>query len=385
MAGIEEGGGQKSKKHIAKNHDRNNNNNKHNTGSNISQVKPLPQHQQQGEEAQPAANNKKKKRKQEVFPFGNYKSYYGYRIGSNSDDDPRLKVLKKEWFLDKDCLDIGCNAGIITIQIALMFECRTILGVDIDHIRIKDADWNLRKFDRLDNDKRAKTTQPDVSLNALQTATDAEHTKQNLKDNNKSTSNTRNLLDRVSFRQENFIHARHPPEKHYDAILCLSVSKWIHLNWGDDGLITLFSKIWRLLRPGGVFILEPQPWKSYENNRQVSEPISRNTNFRRIEMWKTENKSMLLGVTQKNYRNIMLRPERFQEILLDKVSTLPFPLKNAPYQTHLFIKVWALVLLGVDSYFAVSMQIGFRMVEDLSSCLSGSKAGFNRPIFAFHK
>lgn len=29
----------------------------------------------------------------------------------------------------------------------------------------------------------------------------------------------------------------------------LSVTKWIHFNWGDDGLITLFVKIWRLLRP----------------------------------------------------------------------------------------------------------------------------------------
>lgn len=26
----------------------------------------------------------------------------------------------------------------------------------------------------------------------------------------------------------------------------LSVAKWIHLNWGDDGLIILFAKIWKL-------------------------------------------------------------------------------------------------------------------------------------------
>ena len=101
----------------------------------------------------------------------------------------------------------------------------------------------------------------------------------------------------------------------------LSVTKWIHLNWGDDGLITLFTKIWRLLHPviithslvrekffssmninylftrahtwknactigyhvlsviwtaydhvqGGIFVLEPQPWESYEKNRKVSE------------------------------------------------------------------------------------------------------------------
>ncbi|PWA48312.1 hypothetical protein CTI12_AA492210 [Artemisia annua] len=60
-------------------------------------------------------------------------------------------------------------------------------------------------------------------------------------------------------------------DKYIYTILCLSVSKWIYLNWGDEGLITLFSKVWRLLQPGGVFILEPQPWKSYISNRQVSE------------------------------------------------------------------------------------------------------------------
>ncbi|KAG6589936.1 putative RNA methyltransferase, partial [Cucurbita argyrosperma subsp. sororia] len=66
--------------------------------------------------------------------------------------------------------------------------------------------------------------------------------------------------------QQNFIFSQYPPEKHYDTILCLSVAKWIHQNWGDVG--------WRLLPPGGrqggILVLEP-PWKSYEANYSVSE------------------------------------------------------------------------------------------------------------------
>ncbi|ESR64478.1 hypothetical protein CICLE_v100092682mg, partial [Citrus x clementina] len=127
-----------------------------------------------------------------------------------------------------------------------------------------------------------------------------------------------------SSKQENFVHGRDSPEKYYDAILCLSVTKWIHLNWGDDGLITLFMRIWKLLRPGGIFVLEPQPWVSYEKNRRVSE------------------------TTATNFQNIKLYPKEFQEILLDK--------------------------------------IGFRTVEDIGSGgLSSSKTGFNRPIFLFRK
>ncbi|XP_062090852.1 probable RNA methyltransferase At5g51130 [Humulus lupulus] len=269
----------------------------------------------------------KKKKHKEIFPYGNYRNYYGYRLGQDIEEDPRLKVMKKEWFEGKNCLDIGCNNGIITIQIAKKFHCQSILGVDIDSNRIEDAYWHLRKFVKIDSaeklhgkDSKSKVYDDENGLGNKVTTSSDDETKQNLKN---STTLEKNLFDTVSFRQENFVQSRHPQEKFYDTILCLSVSKWIHLNWGDDGLITLFSKIWRLLKPGGIFVLEPQPWKSYDNNRHVSK------------------------TTAENFKKIIFRPECFQELLLDK--------------------------------------IGFRTVEDVTSALSGSKTGFNRPIFVFRK
>ncbi|KAG2718400.1 hypothetical protein I3843_03G210900 [Carya illinoinensis] len=269
----------------------------------------------------------RKRKRNEVFPFGNYRSYYGYRIGRDLEEDPRLKVLKKEWFEDKDCLDIGCNSGIITILIAKKFCCRSILGLDIDSNRIEDACWNLKKFVKMKHTQKtnAKASKLEVlgSANGSEqsvTASPNEVTEEISRD---TPSMGRDLFEIVSFQKENFVQSRCPPEKHYDTILCLSVTKWIHLNWGDEGLITLFSKIWRLLHPGGILVLEPQPWKSYVSNCQVSE------------------------TTAINFKNIILRPEHFQEILLDK--------------------------------------IGFRKVEDITSSLSGSKTGFNRPIWLFYK
>jgi hypothetical protein len=60
----------------------------------------------------------------------------------------------------------------------------------------------------------------------------------------------------------------------YDIITCLSVSKWVHLAQGDEGLRRLFRRAFALLRPGGRFVLEPQPWKSYKKRRRASEHFS---------------------------------------------------------------------------------------------------------------
>ncbi|XP_027342794.1 probable RNA methyltransferase At5g51130 isoform X2 [Abrus precatorius] len=229
-----------------------------------------------GENETQKQNNKKRK---QAFPYGNYKSYYGYRIGQGVDEDPRLKVLRKDWFEGKECLDIGCNNGIITIQIAQKFCCRSILGIDIDSDRVEDAHWNLRKTVRLKSsgNKHVKTSELQDKDHTADSGNRAVLSNVDTKEISTEHSSLVqiDLFNIVSFKRENFVQSRHPPGKHYDTILCLSVTKWIHLNWGDDGLLTLFSEIWKLLRPGGILVLEPQPWKSYESNRHVSELYKR--------------------------------------------------------------------------------------------------------------
>ncbi|KAL6661905.1 hypothetical protein ACP70R_001289 [Stipagrostis hirtigluma subsp. patula] len=300
------------------------------------------------------ANQGQKRRKKEVFIYGNYKNYYGYRVdGStisagkasgqgwtrlavtcsyglcfdrgwidrNVGEDPRLEVFKKQWFEGKDCLDIGCNQGLVTIGLAMKFECRTILGVDIDSGLIETAKWNLRRISRLDkvatkSDKAQKSSNSPSQSSLEEAASD-------MSNGNHSNHKNNDLFKIVSFRRENFVENLHGCSEQYDTIICLSVTKWIHLNWGDDGLVTLFVKIWRLLRPGGIFIMEPQPWTSYRRNRLVSE------------------------VAKENFNNICIYPENFREVLLDKV--------------------------------------GFRSVEMITDRLVGTVTGFDRPIEVYHK
>lgn len=71
----------------------------------------------------------------------------------------------------------------------------------------------------------------------------------------------------VWFTCEDFAASQHTPQS-LDTIMCLSVTKWVHLNQGDEGLKRLFGKVKEALVPGGWFILEPQPWRSYQQARR---------------------------------------------------------------------------------------------------------------------
>ena len=82
-----------------------------------------------------------------VFRYGNYTQYYGYRNkGKGSHvEDPRVKLLKEEWFRGKDVLDVGSNSGLVTIAIAQKFSPLKITGVDIDSKLVRMAWKNLHR------------------------------------------------------------------------------------------------------------------------------------------------------------------------------------------------------------------------------------------------
>jgi Bicoid-interacting protein 3 (Bin3) len=84
----------------------------------------------------------------------------------------------------------------------------------------------------------------------------------------------------VFFRIENFISHYLNVTEHYDTILCLSTTKWIHLNWGDDGIKRLFKKVYDSLYKGyllNIFLEELQKEKILLRRLQKDVQIDQNS------------------------------------------------------------------------------------------------------------
>ena len=149
------------------------------------------------------------------YIYGNYPCYYGYRMECSQ--DPRFQLFKSEMFSNKKCLDIGCNSGAITIKIAQDFTPLFIQGLDIDPELIKRAKravkWSLLSSPR-------NVAPPEVGK----------------------------FPQNINFRAENYVPPcdtffdTYQPDVSYDVILCLSVTKWVHLNWGDEGIKRMFKR-----------------------------------------------------------------------------------------------------------------------------------------------
>ncbi|KAH9490078.1 hypothetical protein Btru_035170 [Bulinus truncatus] len=229
-----------------------------------------------------AANEPTKFPQKPMFTLGNYNRYYGYR-NRDHEPDPRLQYFNPTWFKDKDVLDIGCNVGHITLALAEQFYPHKILGMDIDGKLIQSARQNIRhmlSLRRKDSSKYPRVfemTKGPLEAHPLMGSSDQ-------------------FPNNVLFLQGNYVPGSEEilklQNEEYDTILALSITKWIHLNNGDDGLKLFFQKIFRQLRPGGKLILEPQPWSTYRKRAKLSQ-----------EMFS-------------KYQSIKLKPEAFKHYLL---------------------------------------------------------------------
>ncbi|CAM9647211.1 unnamed protein product [Chrysoparadoxa australica] len=220
---------------------------------------------------------------------GSYPDYYVDRYKGVM-ADPRLKLLEEtgnvqRLFTGKKVLDIGCNAGDLTHAVAMKYDPASVLGIDVDASLVRRALKKARWCDATPAEQACGdlSTLADPLTLGGEPAAAGEHTVHEVG------------TPKLGFRKEDFSLHMHG-DCAYDTIMALSVTKWVHLERGDEGMKFFFEKVHALLKRGGLFLMEPQPWSSYSKNKNTSETSST------------------------NYKSLRLRPTDFTAILLEEVG-----------------------------------------------------------------
>ncbi|KAK2467616.1 hypothetical protein APHAL10511_000471 [Amanita phalloides] len=191
--------------------------------------------------------------------YGNYHGYYSKRPAAN---DARLSVLPKTLFSGATVLDIGCNEGWVTCEIAQRLGARKVVGVDIDE-RLVNGAWRRRRAvwslqgngDDGDGDWDYFPASCEHEFGSLPVPPAAAAV---------LPAEKHGFPHNVAFRTVDWVEEEMVEDKEgYDVVMALSLTKWVHLNKGDEGLERLFRRVYRVLRSGGTFVLEPQPWETY--------------------------------------------------------------------------------------------------------------------------
>ncbi|XP_076167804.1 7SK snRNA methylphosphate capping enzyme [Ptiloglossa arizonensis] len=288
--------------------------------------KPRPQHR-------PSQDKKKKqtmpnfREKDARYQYGNYNRYYGYR-NFQQELDTRLTVFaqRKELFIGKDVLDIGCNIGHITLSVARDFSACSVTGIDIDRTLINIARKNIKRYVNYVQSPAGNRDSDQQDVNFFPISMPINYGPVDVPGFTKN-KNHKGFPHNVTFVQGNYVLEDDAllctEQPQFDTILCLSITKWIHLNFGDAGLKQAFKRIYAQLRPGGVLVLEPQGWSSYNKKKSLTERI------------------------YKNYQSIEFRPHNFTQYLLspevgfskcEVLSIPPHPSKGFQRPIHLFTK-----------------------------------------------
>lgn len=169
---------------------------------------------------------------------GNFINYYDFNSVSE-----RLKLLptdREYWSVyqtdDENTsylvLDVGCSAGNFT-QSLYEFLCERVkkkiivLGIDIDPILIERANVHNQYANH-------------VFYSCCDIINDGNDAGDNCIENHLTKYNA----------------------NRFDVVSCMSITMWIHLNNGDDGLLRFLDIVNQL---SITLVIEPQPWKCYQN------------------------------------------------------------------------------------------------------------------------
>ncbi|ORY05175.1 Bicoid-interacting protein 3-domain-containing protein [Clohesyomyces aquaticus] len=196
--------------------------------------------------------------------WGNYRGYQGaarHFPGSSTSvsvKDPRLVLLESlipGLFKTKSCLDIGCNAGAVSCQLAFEFDAAFVTGVDIDPELVSHAeDLAMLRFSRI----RPAANGSEEIVDYYPISAPLTHGYRT------GPSPALSKPPRVRFIPADWVVSENPDMTGpYDVILALSVIKWLHLEHLDEGLVSFFHKCSMSLVKGGYLVVEMQPWESY--------------------------------------------------------------------------------------------------------------------------
>lgn len=272
--------------------------------------------------------------------YGNYHAYYTKRPFVN---DERLALLPLNLFQGARVLDIGCNEGWVTCEIAQSQGVHLVVGVDIDDAlvqaawRRRRAVWSLqtpsrplsadgtttrtnlkdasnpsskkRKRQELEEteiQKRGPNSSPRSRLPLTYFPASCEHEFGSLPIPPSSNRGKTTFPHNISFRTADWTITAVPEDAEgYDVVIAFSVSKWIHLNSGDQGLKHFFHRVHSVLNSGGTFVLEPQPWDSYAKARRMDQKLKENS--KALELRPTDFESILRDIgfsSAKHYGSI---------------------------------------------------------------------------------
>lgn len=232
--------------------------------------------------------------------------------------DERLRLMKKEWFDGKNVLDIGCNRGHITYAISRLYSPKLIVGIDIDLklINLANRDIYLHLETGILKDARKSQLERAAKLSAKDPDTgyveDQNHFPLSsyiahgpIALTSEESSEFNGFPNNIIFVEHNYVLSTddlvEKQKPQFDTILCLSVTKWIHLNYRDDGLKRFFKRIYKHLNTDGILILEAQPFDRY-NRRKLGDRLR--SNFYSIKFKPEEFDAYLLS-NQVGFRELI--------------------------------------------------------------------------------